>query len=78
MTKDEITTLKRLAGITNSFKGQQPVNFENITYSAQATKDKEKKLGLKPGDKDWFKLWFARPLMTGGNLPQGFRGRNKK
>ena len=36
-------------------------------------KKKEKKLGLKPGDKDWFKLWFSLPYMSGA--PKGFRGR---
>jgi hypothetical protein len=73
VTKEE---LQKLAGITNEFKGQQPVNFENISHTAQALKDKEKKLGVKPGDSDWFKLWFSRPYMTG--MPTGFRGRKKK
>ena len=79
MTKDELATLKRLAGITNTYKGQEPVNFENMTHTAQAIKDKEKKLGVKPGDSDWFKLWFSRPYMTGAlDMPKGFRGRKKK
>jgi hypothetical protein len=36
---------------------------ENISHTAQALKDKEKKLGLKPGDPGWFKLWFDLPLL---------------
>jgi len=35
-------------------------------------------MGVKPGDQDWFKLWFSRPYMTNQNMPQGFRGRKKK
>ena len=25
----------------------------------------KRELGLRPGDPDWFKLWFSRPYMTG-------------
>jgi hypothetical protein len=32
-------------------------------------------MGVKPGDRDWFKLWFSKPYMTG--TPK-FRGRKKK
>ena len=39
---------------------------ENISHTAQALKDKEKKLGLKPGDPGWFKLWFDLPLLREG------------
>jgi len=31
-------------------------------------------MGVKPGDPEWFKLWFSKPFMTG--MPQ-FRGRKK-
>ena len=33
---------------------------------------KEKKMNIKPGTDEWFKLWFSRPFMTGN---KGFRGR---
>ena len=39
---------------------------EKISHTAQALKDKEKKLGLKPGDPGWFKLWFNLPLLREG------------
>ena len=56
----EIATLKKLAGITDS----EPSESEyNMTHTAQAIKDREKALGLRPGDPGWFKLWFRRPLM---------------
>jgi hypothetical protein len=68
MTLDE---LKKLAGV--DVIRDEP-SIENMSHTAQALKDKEKKMGLKPGDADWFKLWFSKPYMTG---PVQFRGRKK-
>ena len=69
-----IDTLKRLAGI-NEFKGYTEYHIdENPSETAAELKKKEKKLGLKPGDQDWFKLWFSKPYMNG---PVQFRGRKK-
>ena len=68
----EIATLKKLAGITDS----EPSESEyNMTHTAQAIKDREKALGLRPGDPGWFKLWFRRPYMQGAH--KGFKGRKK-
>jgi hypothetical protein len=72
---DELEQIKRLAGV-NEFKGFKPVNIENITHTAAAIRQKERDLGLKPGDKDWFKLWFTLPYMT-GSVNSHFRGRKK-
>lgn len=70
-----IEELKKLAGI-NEFKGYtEYVLDENPSETATALKKKERDLGLKPGDADWFKLWFSKPYMTG---TVGFRGRTKK
>ncbi len=69
----DIATLKKLAGI-NEFKGYQPVSLENLSHTADALKRKEKRLGIKPGDSDWFKLWFSRPYLNG---PIQFRSRKK-
>jgi hypothetical protein len=70
----DIETLKKLAGI-NEFKGYTEYKVdENPSKTAASIKKKEKELGLKPGDKDWFKLWFSMPYMTG---PTQFRGRKK-
>ena len=67
-----IADLKRLAGID---KEQNDSSMgENISHTATSLRQKERKLGLKPGDPDWFKLWFSRPYMTG---PVQFRGRKK-
>lgn len=70
-----IEELKKLAGI-NEFKGYQPVSIENISHTAAAIKKKERDLGLKPGDQDWFKLWFTRPYLT-GSVNSHFRSRKK-
>lgn len=70
----DITTLKRLAGI-NEFKGYTEYQIdENPSITAADIKQKEKKLGIKPGDPEWFKLWFSKPYMTG---TVKFRGRKK-
>lgn len=70
----DLDTLKRLAGI-NEFKGYtEYVLDENPSETATALKKKERDMGLKPGDPDWFKLWFSKPYMTG---PVTFRGRKK-
>ena len=68
MTIDE---LKKLAGIDST--STKPTG-ENIYKTAYAVRQKEKKMGLKPGDPDWFKLWFSRPYLTG---PVKFRSRKK-
>jgi hypothetical protein len=71
----DIATLKKLAGI-NEFTGYSEYQLEeNPSLTAAELKKKEKKLGVKPGDADWFKLWFSKPYMTG---PVQFRGRKKK
>ena len=71
---DSIDELKKLAGV-NEWRGYSEYKLdENPSVTATALKAKEKKLGLKPGDAEWFKLWFSQPFMTG--VPT-FRGRKK-
>lgn len=71
----DLDELRKLAGI-NEFKGYTEYRVdENPSETATALKKKEKDLGLKPGDADWFKLWFSKPYMTGAVQ---FRGRKKK
>ena len=62
---DSIDELKKLAGV-NEWSGYSEYKLdENPSVTATALKAKEKKLGLKPGDAEWFKLWFSQPFMTG-------------
>ena len=37
----------------------------------------EREKNLRPGDLDWFKLWFSRPYWKGQEYPPGLRGRKK-
>jgi len=70
----DLDELRKLAGI-NTFNGYSEYKIdENPSETAAALKKKEKDLGIKPGDDEWFKLWFSKPFMTG---PVGFRGRKK-
>ena len=71
----DISELKRLAGI-NEFKGYTPYQ-ENISHTGTEKKELERKHILKPGDEDWFKLWFSRPYWKGQEFPPGLRGRKK-
>jgi hypothetical protein len=68
----ELDDIIRLAGI-NEFKGFTPYNLENISKTGTEKRKIEKEKNIKPGDEDWFKLWFSLPGMTGAN----FRGRKK-
>jgi len=72
---DELEYIKKLAGV-NEFKGYTEYKIdENPSITATAIKQKERDMGVKPGDQEWFKLWFSKPYMTG--VPK-FRGRKKK
>lgn len=72
---DELEYIKKLAGV-NEFKGYTEYKVdENPSITATAIKQKERDMGVKPGDEEWFKLWFSKPYMTG--VPN-FRGRKKK
>lgn len=70
---DELEYIKKLAGV-NEFKGYTEYTLENMSQTATELKKKEKANNIKPGDKEWFELWFSKPYMTGHT----FRGRKKK
>ncbi len=65
-----IDELKKLAGV-NEFKGYTEYTLENISDAANSNAKKMRDKNIKPGDKEWFKLWFSLPHMTGAT----FRGR---
>jgi hypothetical protein len=73
---DELEYIKKLAGV-NEFKGYTEYTLENISDAAASNRKKEREQNIKPGDKEWFELWFGLPKMTGENMPRGFRGRKK-
>ena len=67
---DELERIKKLAGV-NEFKGYTEYTLENMSQTASEIKKVEKEKNIKPGDKEWFELWFSKPYMTGAT----FRGR---
>lgn len=73
---DELERIKHLAGV-NNFKGYTEYTLENISDAAASNVKQMKSKNIKPGDKEWFELWFGLPKMTGENMPASFRGRKK-
>jgi hypothetical protein len=74
---DELSDIIRLAGV-NEFKGYTEYTLENISDAANSNAKKMRDNNIKPGDEEWFKLWFSQPKMMNQNMPRGFRGRTKK
>ena len=72
----DIERLKQLAGV-NEFNGYTEYTLEDMSQTATELKKKEKANNIKPGDKEWFELWFSQPKMMNQNMPAGFRGRKK-
>ena len=73
---DELEYIKKLAGV-NEFKGYTEYTLENISDAANSNRKKEREQNIRPGDKEWFELWFSQPKMMNQNMPAGFRGRKK-
>ena len=69
---DSIEELKKLAGV-NEFKGYTEYTLENISDAANSNAKKMRDKNIRPGDPEWFRLWFSLPKMSGS----GFRGRKK-
>jgi len=61
---DELSKLKRLAGITE-FKGLQPYGGSNISITGTEKSKLMRENNIKPGTPEWFQLWFSLPYMTG-------------
>ena len=73
---DDLEYIKKLAGV-DEYKGYTEYTLENISDAANANAEKMRKDNIKPGDKEWFELWFSQPKMMNQNMPRGFRGRSK-
>jgi hypothetical protein len=58
---NEADKLRKLAGIDK--EAQSPITGEIGTNKAEYMR----KNNIKPGTDEWFKLWFARPTLTGEN-----------
>ena len=73
---DDLEYIKKLAGV-DEYKGYTEYTLENISDAANTNAKKMRKDNIKPGDKEWFELWFSQPKMMNQNMPRGFRGRTK-
>ena len=62
----ELEELKRLAGIYERH-GWKQYDGPNLSITGTEKQYYEAKLDIKPGTPEWFKLWFARPKLTGEN-----------
>ena len=60
-----IEELKKLAGIDNA--KDDPSMGENLSYIGTKKAQYQKKHKIQPGTDEWFKLWFAKPKLTGEN-----------
>ncbi len=60
-----IEQLKKLAGVDKLPK--EDSMGENQTIVGTKKAEYQRKHNIKPGDPDWFKLWFAQPRLTGEN-----------
>ena len=61
MNLDELRTL---AGIT-PYKGLTAYEGSNISITGNEKADIMKEHNIRPGTPEWFRLWFARPYLTG-------------
>ena len=59
LNRNELSELVKLAGI----KQESPE--DNITDTAKEKAEYQRKNNVEPGTDEWFKLWFARPKLTG-------------
>lgn len=70
---DELEAIRKLAGV-------QPAPSQggsNISITGSEKHRIERERNINPGTREWFKLWFARPYLTGeqpvsdGNVTKG-------
>jgi hypothetical protein len=64
---DDIARLKKLAGISpaaNVTGHMSPVG-SNTGLSSVEKRQYEREHNIRPGTDEWFKLWFAKPHLTG-------------
>ena len=58
----DVEELKRLSGID-----KEPSMGENLSLTGTKKAEYQRKHKIQPGTDEWFKLWFARPKLTGEN-----------
>ena len=64
--EQQLEELRVLSGIYTPYHPAE-TQQENISYTGTEKSKYQKKHDIEPGTKEWFKLWFARPKLTGEN-----------
>lgn len=62
----DLDRLRKLAGIHEP-RPEEDSMGENLSYIGTKKSQYQKKHNIQPGTDEWFKLWFARPKLTGEN-----------
>ena len=62
---DELERIKQLAGV-NKISSVDSMG-ENLYYTGTEKAKYQRQHNIRPGSNEWFKLWFARPKLTGEN-----------
>jgi len=65
--KLDLARMQALAGITKKESPNSDGHNSPLTQSGTAKGEYMKKHDIRPGSEEWFRLWFARPGMTGEN-----------
>lgn len=64
----DIDKLRILAGV-KSLSNMQPVQFDpagsNISMTGTEKAEIQRENKIEPGTREWFRLWFSRPYLTG-------------
>jgi len=63
---DELERIKKLAGV-NEPSADEGSMGENLSITGSEKSQYQRKHNIRPGSNEWFKLWFARPKLTGEN-----------
>jgi len=61
MKEIDLARLKKLAGINEKSDGSD----SPLTHGGTERAEYMRKNNIKPGTDEWFRLWFARPGLTG-------------
>ena len=64
--EQQLNRLKVLSGIYKPYLPEE-TQQENISYTGTEKSKLQKKHNIQPGTDEWFKLWFAKPKLTGEN-----------
>jgi len=60
----DINTLKKLAGVNETPNNEGSMG-ENLSHIGTKKAEYQRKHNIRPGTDEWFKLWFAKPKLTG-------------